>query len=157
MSYTLSWEEATTDVEETITYFDATADNYPTDSYPTMGLSYMLYDNPTDWDSFKSYVDDDTNTPTTIEEANRTAYSSYSLRLICDVTDFTTQDGSGCCLMDATSGDYGGYCILYNDNSGSPTADTYYIGATDWDDCISAYAIDSTYQVEDDADGDVGF
>ncbi len=153
MSYTLSWAEGSSDTVQTITYFDATAADYPDDSYPTMALSYMLYDNPTDWESFKSYVDDSANSPTTIEQSNETAYQSYTLRLICDVTDFTTQEGSGCCLMDASGGDYGGYCILYN----SGDADTYYIGATDFEDAISSYAIDSTYEVVDDADDDVGF
>ena len=43
--------------------------------------------------------------------------------------------------MDATSGDYGGYCIVYN----SGDADTYYIDATDFADEISTYTISSDY------------
>ena len=82
----------TSDTVLTVEYF-----NQPTDEYLDLALSYMLYDNPTDWTTFDDYVVADVDV-TTNEESNVTAYQSYSLRIICDLTTFTTENDSGCCL-----------------------------------------------------------
>ncbi len=75
-----------TDTVQTVTYYDPS-----TDSYPDLELSYLLYSNTDGWTIFEDFVaDTDTNTVTTNEETNATGYSEYTLRLVCDISGFTT-------------------------------------------------------------------
>ena len=78
-------------------------------------LKYVLYGNSDDWDLFIAYKETSTNNPTTNEISNATAYQSYALQIICDLTSFalTSLAGAGCCLMDYEN-ENGGYCVLYS-------------------------------------------
>ena len=78
-------------------------------------LQYVLYDASTDWDLFITYKETSTNNPTTNEISNATAYKSYALQIICDLSSLslTSIDGAGCCLMDYEN-ENGGYCVLYS-------------------------------------------
>ena len=91
----------------------------------TPRLTYMLYDNPTDWETFKNfaetYVDISSN-----EEENLLDYQSYSLRITCDVRAFDSEpyvegdvavpvSGSACCIMDQSAQLGGGYCVAYEE------------------------------------------
>lgn len=146
-----SFTWTSTDTVTTITYFDPTDD-----TYPTLELSYLLYDNPDDWTTFDDYVTADSDSVTTNEDANVTAYESYSLRLICDISSFSTLDGSGCCLMDWSSLASGGYCIIYDETNDE--ADTYYLSDSDFDDALtSTYVIPSDNLVDVDSDNEIGF
>jgi hypothetical protein len=48
-SYGFAW--STSDTIRTVNYFDHT-----TDTYPDLAISYMLYDNPDDWQIFEDYI-----------------------------------------------------------------------------------------------------
>lgn len=74
-----------TDTVQTVTYYEAS-----TDSYPDLELSYLIYSNVDGWTIFQDYVDDTSNSVTTNQETNYTAYSDYTLRIVCDVSGFTT-------------------------------------------------------------------
>lgn len=98
-------------------------------------LSYILYDNPTDWETFKTYTK--TNLDITSNELeNLVDYQSYSLRIICDVSTSlldVSMDGigSGCCLMDYSILLGGGYCVVYfEDDNGDGYVSTYYMTNT---------------------------
>ena len=74
-----------TDTVQTVTYYEAS-----TDSYPDLELSYLIYSNVDGWTIFQDYVDNTSNSVTTNQETNYTAYSDYTLRIVCDVSGFTT-------------------------------------------------------------------
>jgi hypothetical protein len=48
-AYGFSWSSS--DTVLTIDYFD-----YATDTYPELAVSYLLYDNPDDWQIFDDYI-----------------------------------------------------------------------------------------------------
>lgn len=53
ISTTFSWADNDGAVKVDITYFDPVSD-----TYPTLGLSYMLYANTVDWTIFEDYIAD---------------------------------------------------------------------------------------------------
>lgn len=68
---------------------------------------------------------------------------------------FSTTDGSGCCIQDASSQAGGGYCVLYSATNSN--AKTYYMKDEDFEDAVQAGTIQEDYYMEDDSDNDYGF
>ena len=81
-------------------------------------MQYVLYSNTSDWDKFIAYKDTSTNNPTTNEISNATAYQSYALQIICDLSSLslTSLSNAGCCLIDYEN-ENGGYCVLYSSST----------------------------------------
>lgn len=84
----------------------------------TPRISYMLWDNPDDWDTFVAYAESEPDVAT-VQTADLVNYQSYALRLICDMRAIsisapetgTAVDQAACCIMDQSSQKGGGYCL----------------------------------------------
>ena len=74
MSYSaLSWSLGSNELVKT-KYF-----KYSDNTYAFSPVSYCLFDNPTDWTTFQTFVEADGATVTTNQKANLLAYQSYAL------------------------------------------------------------------------------
>ncbi len=111
-------------------------------------MQYCLYDNPNDFASFITFVETDTNLPSTQMTKNADAYQSYSLQIVCDVTHTTVVGGvgAGCCLMDASGKNGGGYCMIYS-TTGTPGFVTYYLTNAQFLTSISTGTLSSSFAV----------
>ena len=134
MSYTLTWDLGSGDSLITFNYFD-TANN----AYEEMPMQYALWANTDPFTEFYDWANDESESPTTNEETNSLAYQSYSLQIECDLSYAGQVDGSGCCLIDASSLLGGGYCLIWND--GDSQVDTYFLTDTEMDDAVDSGTI----------------
>ena len=149
--YSFSWSNS--DPMVAVEGFDSSLDDPWT---YTMPVTYQLFADSTNWQVFADYYNGLAESArTTNEEANIYAYSDYVLRLQCDLSDFTTADGSGCCIQDASSQAGGGYCVLYS--ATDTKAKTYFLKEEDFEDAVQASTIQEDYYLEDDSDNDYGF
>ena len=151
MSYSFSWSNSDSMVE--VEGFDSSLSDPWT---YTMPVKYQIFADSTNWQVFTDYYDGLAESArTTNEEANIFAYSDYVLRLQCDMSAFSTTDGSGCCIQDASSQAGGGYCVLYS--ATGTKAKTYFMKEEDFEDAVQAGTIQEDYYLEDDSDNDYGF
>ena len=114
-------------------------------------MKYCLWDNSADFESYTTYAENGANTPTTQMTTNLLAYQSYSLQIVCDVTSAVTANGAGCCLMDVSGQNGGGYCMVYTEASGSTPAyfATYYLTNANFLTSISTSTLANTFAVKD--------
>ena len=124
-----------------------TLNNAATSNVAKTVMQYCLYDNPSDFSTFTNYVSNAANKPTTQMTLDSTAYQSYSLNIMCDVSYATTKNGAGCCIMDQSGQNGGGYCLVLNTGTTPFTVATYYLTNSQFLTSLSTFTLASTYAV----------
>ena len=112
---------------------DAFKTSFGWDSDSTYGLEVWLYEDPTfdAWSADRAAEDEATRT--TKETGDMNDYSSYTIKMRCNISDVNgvvAGANYGCCLRDKSQ-DGGGYCMTKASNGSS--VNTYFLDeASDW-------------------------
>ena len=102
-----------------------------TDNY---GLSVWIYDDTSSYTAWTATLN------TAEEKALAKVYSSYMMKMNCNITTLNsvtgdTRAGSGCCIQDGrTSGtnEGSGYCMILQGSGGSKSVKTYFLTETNF-------------------------